>query len=505
MRGTTRVMNTTKTNQITTILHYFGDAGIIIGVTMLLPIIVALIYNENNLITPFLTVGIITILVSTAIKLIFKNKTKMTLRLSMFFVMFIWLYLALMGSLPYIITGQLSITNAYFEAMSGFTTTGFTMFTNFNHIPYTINFWRALTQWLGGLGLIFMVVTFMRTMGKDTVALYHAEGREERIFPSIKHTSKKILTIYLGFTLAGIILFILVGMPIFDSIFYTFTAISSGGFAMASNSLLHYNSFLIELVAMFLMIVAATNFNLIYSVLNGNWKEYFRDSETKVFLTITISAVFFVGLILTMHHAYGASIFENYRFALFQVVSAITTTGLQTSFSPDFNTHYYTVGTLILIIVMLVGGGTCSTGGGIKWQRINILAHSIEDEIINLLQPSNAVVVSKYHHFKDIKITDKAVKYTLTFISIYLLMFMISVLIISVFYNNLPAVLFEVASAMANVGLGDAIVGASSPLIIKIVFIVDFWLGRLEIWPILIVLYHIAKKVKKSSVKKIKN
>lgn len=492
------VISKSHINQFETVLHYFADASLVIGITILIPIIIALIYNETRYIIPFLAVGISIIIFSIILRHVCKPKSKMTIKLSMFLVMFVWLYIALMGCLPYYFSGELSFLNSYFEAMSGFTTTGFTMFNDFYTIPYTINFWRGLTQWLGGLGIIFMVLTFLKSDGNDVIPLYNAEGRDERIFPSIRHTTKVMLYLYLGFTVLGVLLFVLARMPIFDSIFYTFTALSGGGFATSVISIYEYNSFPIELVAMLLMILGATNFNLHYVVFKKHkWKEYFRDTETKVFLSCVIVSVLLIGTVLSVHHVYGSNVLHNFRFALFQVISAITTTGLQTSFPKELHNGYNAFGTLILTVLMIIGAGTGSTGGGIKWQRIGIMGHSIQNEVISLLEPSRAVVVSKFHHMKDVIITNKAVKYTLSFITLYLIVFFISVMILLVFYNDLSAVLFEVASAMGNVGLSDGLVNASSPVIVKLVYIADFWLGRLEIWPVLIVIYTIFRKTKK--------
>ena len=213
------VISKSHINQFETVLHYFADASLVIGITILIPIIIALIYNETRYIIPFLAVGISIIIFSIILRHVCKPKSKMTIKLSMFLVMFVWLYIDLIGCLPYYFSGELSFLNSYFEAMSGFTTTGFTMFNDFYTIPYTINFWRGLTQWLGGLGIIFMVLTFLKSDGNDVIPLYNAEGRDERIFPSIRHTTKVMLYLYLGFTVLGVLLFVLARMPIFDSIF----------------------------------------------------------------------------------------------------------------------------------------------------------------------------------------------------------------------------------------------------------------------------------------------
>jgi len=484
-------------NNFETLLHYFGDAGLVVGLVILLPIFVAFIYKEYEFVFPFFVVGVSTIFVSLLLIHFCKRKSEMTLKLSMYLAVFLWLYFALIAAFPYFISGELSFLNAYFEAMSGLTTTGYSMFPDTGAIPYTINFWRGFTQWFGGLGIIFMVLSLMQVAGNDVTPLYQAEGRNERIFPSIRHTTKLMLVFYLCFTAVGIICFIIAGMPVFDSVFYTFTALSGGGFATSNNSIFQYDSFRIEVVAMVLMILGATNFNLHFMVFKGHIKEYFKDIETKVFLTVLIVSTLFLTILLLNNHVYGASIFENFRFALFQVVSAITTTGLQTSFPAQLHQGYYAIGTLVLTIIMIIGAGTGSTGGGIKWYRIGVMVKSIKIQILHLLKPSKAIVHAKYYHLKKHVITDQIMKNTLMFILIYLIVFVLSTMIVLIYYNDFSGVLFEIASAMGNVGLSDGLMTYQSPSIAKIVYIIDFWIGRLEIWPVLIVIYSILRKFKK--------
>ena len=259
----------------------------------------------------------------------------MTLKSAMVFSTIIWLVACALGALPYYFSGELSYLNAYFEAMSGFTTTGFSMFSNLDSVSYTINFWRAFTQWIGGLGIIFLLLALLRSTGVDVMRLYLAEGREERLVPSIKHSTRIILYIYLFFTAIGIILFLAAGMPVFDSIFHAFVSLSTGGFGMHNTSVLFYNNIWIEIAAMIIMVIGATNFALHYTVLKGNWKEYFKDIETKVAYSLIIISTVLVTLVLYNNSVYGHDLLLNFRFALFQMVSAITTTGLQTAFYPD--------------------------------------------------------------------------------------------------------------------------------------------------------------------------
>ncbi len=221
---------------------------------MLVPIIVALIYGEYKYITPFIYSSVVSLVIGVLLFKRFDNKKEISLKSAMIFVTLIWLIGSAIAALPYYLSGDLSYLNAYFEAMSGFTTTGFSMY-NLDYASFTMNFWRAFTQWLGGIGIIVMALTVLSSPGVNIMRMYSAEGREERLAPSIRHTSRIILYIYLLYTAISIILFKIAGMPVFDSIFYAFTALSTGGFALENASIAVYNNMWIEIVAMIVMII----------------------------------------------------------------------------------------------------------------------------------------------------------------------------------------------------------------------------------------------------------
>ena len=262
---------------------------------MLVPILVALIYGEYNRIIPFVYSSTISIIIGLILFKLFNSKKELSLKSAMIFVTIIWLIGSAIAALPYYFSGDLSYLNGYFEAMSGFTTTGFSMY-NLDHASFTMNFWRAFTQWLGGIGIIVMALTVLSSPGVNIMRMYSAEGRDERLVPSIRHTSRIILYIYIGYTALSIILFKLAGMPVFDSVFYAFSALSTGGFALQNASLAVYNNIWIEIVAIIVMIIGATNFALHYTVLKGNWKEYFKDIETKVSWILIIAGTMLVRL-----------------------------------------------------------------------------------------------------------------------------------------------------------------------------------------------------------------
>ena len=454
---------------------------------MLVPIIVALIYGEYKYITPFIYSSVISLVIGVFLFKKFNNKQEISLKSAMIFVTLIWLIGSAISALPYYLSGDLSYLNAFFEAMSGFTTTGFSMY-NLDYASFTMNFWRAFTQWLGGIGIIVMALTVLSSPGVNIMRMYSAEGREERLAPSIRHTSRIILYIYLLYTAISIILFKIAGMPVFDSIFYAFTALSTGGFALENASIAVYNNMWIEIVAIIVMILGATNFALHYTILKGNWKEYFKDIESKVSWALLIGGTLLIALFLYNGSVYGHDIFTSLRYSAFQVVTALTTSGLQTANPSDIPVQWDGMGIFILTLLMIIGAGACSTGGGIKWLRIGILVKGMWWEIKSLLLPQSAVISRKIHHVHDIKINENLLRLTGLFVFSYIVVYIISVIIVLFYYQNLPQVLFEVASGLSNVGLGSALLTPTSPMVVKLVFIIDMWIGRLEIWPILLLM-----------------
>ncbi|MBI5680965.1 MAG: TrkH family potassium uptake protein [Methanobacterium sp.] len=474
--------------ELKTILHYTGNACLFLAVALLVPLIIAIIYNEPRYFVPFVSSAAVSAVIGFFLVKLFKVEIKMTLKSAMIFSTVIWLIACALGALPYYISGELSYLNAYFEAMSGFTTTGFSMYSNLDVVSFTINFWRAFTQWIGGLGIIFLLLAVLRSTGVDVMRLYLAEGREERLRPSIKHSTRIIVYIYLFFTAIAISLFLLAGMPVFDSVFHAFAALSTGGFGMHNTSLLFYNSVWIEIAAMIIMMIGATNFALHYTVLKGNWKEYFKDIETKVAYSLIVITTILLTFMLYNNQVYGNDLLLNFRFALFQMVSAITTTGLQTAFYPDLLAKYIGLGTFLMTIIMIIGAGSLSTGGGIKWLRFGILLKGISWQVKSFILPGKAVMAKKIHHVTELKITDDVLRITGAFVFTYFVIYIISVIIVLIYYPDISRVIFEVASALSNVGLGSGIITPDSPVVVKIVFIIDFWMGRLEIWPVLLLI-----------------
>ena len=482
-----RSIHKLKINELYSIIHYTGYVCILLGIVMLIPILIAVLYGEYSKIMPFIYSSTISLILGIVLFMRFNIKKELSIKTAMIFVTIIWLIGSAIAALPYYFSGDLSYLNAYFEAMSGFTTTGFSMY-NLDYASFTMNFWRAFTQWLGGIGIIVMALTILSSPGVNIMRMYSAEGRGERLAPSIRHTSRIILYIYLLYTAISILLFKVAGMPIFDSVFYAFSALSTGGFGLQNSSIAFYHNIWIEIVAMIVMIIGATNFALHFTVLKGNWKEYFKDIETKVAWTLLIGGAILVTIFLYNGSVYGHDVLTSIRYSVFQVVTALTTTGLQTANPTDIPVKWEGLGIFILTLLMIIGAGACSTGGGIKWLRIGILIKGMWWEIKSLLLPQSAVISRKIHHVNDIKIDENLLRLTGLFVFSYIAVYIISVIIVLFYYPNLPQVLFEVASGLSNVGLGSALLTSTSPVVVKLVFIIDMWIGRLEIWPILLLM-----------------
>lgn len=481
-------VNKLNSREARSILHYTGFMCMLLGLVMLLPIAVALIYREYSYIMPFVYSAALSAAFGFILFKLFQKEAQISLKTAMILSTGIWLIACAFAALPYYFSGNLPYLDGYFEAMSGFTTTGFSMYPNLDAISFTMNFWRGFTQWLGGVGIIVLALTILSSSGVNIMRMYLAEGREERLAPSIRHTARIILYIYVLYTIISIILFKVAGLDVFDSIFYAFSALSTGGFATHNVSLFYYHNIWVEIAAMIVMVIGATNFALHYTVLKGNWKEYFKDIETKVAYTLIIIGTLLVTFFLYNNNVYGHNFLLALRYSVFQVISAITTTGLQTALPNEITNQWEGMGIFILTLLMVVGAGSCSTGGGIKWLRIGTMFKAIWWQIRTFLLPKSAKIPHKIHHITDMKADDTLLKLTGMFVFVYLAVYMISVIIVFFYYQNVGQVLFEVASAMSNVGLGSGLIGSTSPYVVKIVFIADFWIGRLEIWPVLLFL-----------------
>jgi len=389
-----------------------------------------------------------------------------------------WLIIALIGSLPFIISGTLGPLDAFFESMSGWTTTGMTMFEYPESCPRDVLFYRALTQWVGGIGIIVLaLVVFMR---KGTVArdYYSSEVGEQKIRPRIKGTIKETWKIYSIYTLACITLLYLAGMPFFDSIAQSFSALSTGGFTTHATSIGYYNSPLIEFILMVFMVIGAIGFLIHFKLFNGQYRALIGNIEFRYMVGIISISVMIIFAAFWLN--FPSSVFDALRVGAFQAVAGMTCTGFSTIDLENWPDLPITV----LILLMYIGGLYGSTAGGIKLLRFIIILKVVGHNLKRLILPKSAVFRIK---LGGKPIVDEEILFVLGFSFAYVIVAILGTLVMMFLGYSGIVSLFLTLSAMGNVGLIN--IGGDSWFLMhwlgKLALIALMWVGRLEIFPVL--------------------
>jgi len=442
-----------------------------IGGVVLLPIIIALIYGEHHYIV-FLIFGVVSILLGFILRKIPSDYSKFTLKHAMVIAAIAWLWAALMGSFCLIHSTNVSFLNAYFESMSAWTGTGISIYTDVEVLPKSILFLRSLEQWVGGLGVVIIVIGILLRPRTAAARLYKSEAREEKIKPSITGTVKTIWWIYLFYTVVGILLYVAAGMPLFDAINNTFSTICTGGMSIKNDSIGAYNSIPIYIITMILMIIGGTSFLVHYKAFKGNVLDAIRDIQFQT--AIAIIVLFSILLIVVTKF----STVDAFYF----VISALSTTG--SSIQP-VNTiaGWPNYAKIVIIAAMILGMSAGSTSGAFKLIRLITLFKGIYWEIIRIISPTGSVIPRK---ISGKPIGDVEIREAGNYLFLYLSFICISWLMLMQHgYNGIDS-LFEAASAQGNIGLTTGIISATMPPIAQVFLIVNMWIGRIEIIPALV-------------------
>ena len=405
-----------------------------------------------------------------------------TLQNSSLTVLFAWFYGFIAGALPFVISKQLTFIQALFEAVSGWTTTGLSVMDVMN-TPQIFLFHRAFMQFCGGLGFVMVMIIFIRE--KQSMNLFSAEGHPDKLMPNLKKTAQTIAGMYLAFLGIGTLAYGLAGMSLFDGIVHAMCALSTGGFSTRLNSIGEYNSFLIELITIVLMLIGTTNFAVLQLLMKGKFRRAFQVSEVKFMLVIL--AVFIPITALSLANTLNFSIGEGFRRAAFDVTSALSTTGYSTMSYTKWPP--FAIG--ILTLLMLIGGGIGSTAGGIKLTRVYLMIRTTYINICKRLFPSRKITVSYYNKAQGKSLIDGTLLADTTgFISCYLSIFIVGSLLLTLTAGcSLTEAMFEFASALGTVGLSIGITGPSTNVATLAIEMLGMILGRLEIFIIFIGMY----------------
>lgn len=455
------------------------------GVLMMIPGIVSLIYGEYNTAKVILTIAILL----AAFGFIFTLKKPRRLDIfakdGLFIVGIAWITFSLLGALPFYFTGSInSYVNAVFETVSGFTTTGSTILTDIESLPNGILFWRSFTHWIGGMGVLVFVLAIIPLAGSRSMNIMKAEvpgPTVDKLVPKTKQTAKILYFIYVGLTILQVIFLVVGKMPLFDSILTSFSTAGTGGFSNKNNSIAYYDSAYVDGVVTVFMILFGINFNLFYLALLKKFKRIFKSEELRTYI-----AIIAVSTLLITFNIRGMypSFLKAFRYASFQVATIITTTGFMTA---DFNV-WPMFSKAILLLLMIVGACAGSTGGGLKVSRVLIMVKHIKCEIKRLLHPRAMVSVKIDKKTVETSVISSVLAYLLVYFSLIV----ISFLLISINEFDFETSLTSVITCINNVGPGlGAIVGPTGNFssfsdFSKIILCFDMLLGRLEIFPILL-------------------
>jgi len=451
---------------------------------MLFPLIYAIYYHEKAM-NAFIISMVITVISGFVLKKCFSPVEPIGIKEGFAIASLGWIIAAAFGALPFMFAGTFTnFIDAYFESMSGFTTTGATVMSSIEENPFSILFWRDFIQWLGGMGIIVLVVAILPTLGVGGMQLFKSEvpGPEpDRLKPKIKDTAKLLWRVYIIISAMEVGFLLLSGMPLFDAFTNMFGTMATGGFNPKNLSIAAYDSTAIDMIITFFMLVAGANFALHYKVLHGNIKSLIRDKEFIFYFGIIVLSVFSISTELRLF--VYKSVFTALRYATFQVVSIITTTGFVTA---DYDT-WPAFSKAVLLMLMFVGGCAGSTGGAIKNIRILLILKQAAREFKKLIHPQAITPI----RLGNKTISEEVMRNITSFFFLYIFIFVICTLIMAVLGLDIISAAASVAATLGNVGPGLGIVGPSKtytliPQFGKIVLTLCMLLGRLEIYTVLI-------------------
>ena len=465
-----------------TVFFTLGILQIILGIFMLIPIFVQFFFNEID--SSFFGASIITIIFGTLFFLSnLDHDKKLNLQQAFLLTALSWLSIAIFGSLPLIFSEvNFSFTNAFFESMSGITTTGSTIIPNLEEMPKAILLWRAILQWLGGIGIIVMAITLMPIMNVGGMQLFKISNSDssEKILPKSKEIALRLIYIYSGLTTLCAISYKILGMNTFDSITHSMTTIATGGFSNYNESIGFFNSFSIEISAMIFIILGSLPFIAYIKFLNGNRRIFFSDIQIRTFLKIILISI----MILSIYLFFNKSTELNLRTVLFNVISILTGTGY-------VNAQFDNWGGFPLIIfigLMFIGGCAGSTTCGIKIFRFQILYSFVLNQLKKIIYPKG-IFVLKYNQSP---VDDKFTASIISFIYMYLVIFFTITALLSLTGLDFITSISGAATSISNVGPGlGSTIGpngnfSSLPDISKWILSFGMILGRLELFAILV-------------------
>ena len=471
-----------------TVFFLIGILLIVLGTSMLAPYMLQVIFKEGS--HSFISASFVTIFIGVLFILAnLEREFKLNLRQTFLFSSLAWLMIASFGSLPFLLSTQnFSLSEAFFESMSGITTTGATIISDLDNSPKSILLWRAIMQWLGGIGIVVMAITILPLLKVGGMQLFKMEGPDstEKILPRTIEVATIIISTYIVLTLLCGFFYWVFGMSIFDSISHSMTTIATGGFSTHNDSIGFFKNSNIEIVASIFIILGSIPFISYLKFAQGNRKIFFQDVQIKGLIYILLLAIVIMFFYLIFIN-YESSLFDKIRISSFNVISILSGTGYVTD---DFGL-WGKFSLIFFLLLMFIGGCAGSTACGIKIFRLQMLLIFLKNQIKRLISP-NSVIIIKYNNQK---ISDNFINSVIIFIFTFLFIFLIIAMLLSISGLDFITSISGAASSISNVGpgLGD-IIGPNGnykdiPDISKWILSFGMLLGRLELFAVLVLFF----------------
>lgn len=496
-----------KEKQIVTgyplIIGYLGVLMMIVGTITLLPLLTLFFYPQDiHQAKYFILPAVIAMTIGYLLFFNIRGKEKGKLHRNQdaIIVVACWTIAIFFGAMPFVLSGAYNLTQGIFEATSGWSTTGLSV-VDVTSTSHLFLMHRSTILFFGGIGLVLVMLSVL----SDTygMRLYNAEGHSDRLLPNLLKSTRIIMSIYTCYILAGILLYVLYGMPVFDAIIHSIGAVSTGGFSSKAESIAFYDSIPIETITIILMILGNINFLAHLFLVKGKFKNFFHYCEIK--LTVIILAIMTPVVAFLCMAQFSMAFPESLRISIFQVVSALTTTGFQTI--PSFH-NLSSALLLIMIVLQLIGGGIGSTAGGIKQYRICILCKGLYWNIRTRLFPRNVVYSNKIHKVDSYEVVSKQELSDVgIYVFIYMSVFFLGTFLLTCYGYSIQDAMFDFSSALGTVGLSTGIMNYSAPSLVLWTGTLGMFLGRLEIYVILLAFLRFGKDMRNAThhIKKPKN
>ncbi|MBR6652311.1 MAG: TrkH family potassium uptake protein [Anaerotignum sp.] len=465
------------------ISYVLGSLLRVEGILMSIPMVLAFVYGESAAQKAFLITVVVCLALGTLIRHKEPENKSIYGREGFVVVALSWIVMSLFGALPFYLSGAINgFINCFFETVSGFTTTGASILTEIEGLPMSILFWRSFTHWIGGMGILVFMLAILPMGDERSMYLMKAEApgpMVSKLVPKVKSTAKLLYKIYIALTVIEMVLLLLGGMPLFDSVVNSFSTAGTGGFAILNSSIAGYNNAYYEYVITIFMLLFGVNFNLYYLMILRDFKSIWKNEELRYYVVIVVACIVLItGNIYSMYPTFESA----FRHAAFQVAAIVTTTGFATAnfdLWPEFSK------TLIFCLTIL---GACagSTGGGIKVSRLIILLKLAYREIRHIVHPRSVNLIK----LDGYKVEEDVVRGVTGYIVVYVLLLLGSFILISFDNYDFTTSLTSVVTCLGNVGPGFAMVGPVENFSFfsgfsKLVLCFDMLVGRLEIFPII--------------------